>query len=245
LRPHKDVVEGLRQAIVGHDEHVLLLGVTPELADLGRTLVGVDKNEMMIAKIWPGDTSRRRVVKADWRALPFAAREFSAAIGDGSLNALPYPDGYRQICDQLSKVVRPGGRIAFRLYKTPDRPETVDAARAAVESREIKGFGAFKWRLAMAIVAETGDPNLAVEDIRARFDQLFPDRGRLAGTTGWAADDIDTIDVYKGSPEIYSFPTFDQLRTAIPAAYGTPRLVAAGSYELAERCPLVLMDLKP
>jgi SAM-dependent methyltransferase len=244
LRPNKDVAEGIRQAIAGHAERVLLLGVTPELAELGTEVVGVDHSEMMIANIWPGDTERRRVVKADWLALPFPKGHFSAAMGDGSLNALTYPDGHRGLYAQLSRVVRPGGRFAFRLFKTPDRCEPIAAVRAAALAGEIASFHAFKWRLAMAIVAASKNPNIRVTAIRDAFNREFPDRAGLAAASGWKATDIDTIDVYKGSSEIYSFPTFDQLRAVITDSFENPRLVAVGSYELAERCPLVVADWK-
>jgi SAM-dependent methyltransferase len=244
LRPNKEIAEGLRQAIAGHAERVLLLGVTPELADLGAEVVGVDHSEMMIANIWPGDTERRRVVKADWLALPFPKGHFSAAIGDGSLNALSCPIAHRRLYEQLAHVIRPGGRFAVRLYKTPDRGEPLAVVRNSAVAGEIGSFHAFKWRLAMAIVAAAADPNIRVETIREVFNREFPDRAALASASGWPAADIDTIDVYKGSSEVYSFPTFDQLRTAIPDSFTDPRLVPVGSYELAERCPLVVMDLK-
>jgi SAM-dependent methyltransferase len=241
LRPNKDIAEGIRQAIAGHAERVLLLGVTPELADLGAEVVGVDHSEMMIANIWPGNTERRRVVKADWLALPFPKGHFSAAMGDGSLNALTYPDGHRGLYAQLAMVVRRGGRFAFRLYKTPDRCEPLAAVSAAALAGEIASFHAFKWRLAMAVVAASADPNIRVTAIRDAFNREFPDRARLAAASSWKLSDID---VYEGSSEIYSFPTFDQLRAVIPGSFEAPRLVAVGRYELAERCPLVVMDFK-
>jgi SAM-dependent methyltransferase len=244
LRPNQEVAEGLHRAIAGHAECVLLLGVTPELADLGAELIGVDHSEMMIANIWPGDTERRHAIKADWQALPFRRAHFSAAVGDGSLNALTYPDGHRRLYEQLSIVIRPGGKFAFRLFKTPDRGEPVAAACASALAAKIGSFHAFKWRLAMAIVAASGEPNIRVETIRDVFNREFPDRNLLAATTGWKPADIDTIDAYRDSSEVYSFPTFDQLRTEIPDSFDNPRLIAVGSYELAERCPLVVMDLK-
>ena len=36
---------------------VLLLGVTPELAAIAPNLLAVDRSEMMIAKVWPGDAA--------------------------------------------------------------------------------------------------------------------------------------------------------------------------------------------
>jgi hypothetical protein len=103
-------------------------------------------------------------------------------------------------------------------------------------------FHAFKWRLAMSVVAETGDPNIAVTDIRDAFNAMFSDRDMLAAQTGWRAEDIETIDVYANSPDVYSFPNFRQLRDAIPDAFSNIRLEACGSYPLAERCPFLVAE---
>jgi SAM-dependent methyltransferase len=242
LRPNAEVAEAMGKAISGHARRVLLLGVTPELADLGSELVGVDHNETMIANIWPGDTPRRHAIKADWRALPFSPGYFSAAIGDGSLNALTYPDGHMRLYEQLAGVVRPGGRFAVRLFKAPDRAEPLANVRADALAGRIASFNAFKWRLAMAIVGAAGEPNIRVQAILDIFNGEFPDRTALAAAGGWRPVDVDTIDAYRDSSEIYSFPTFDQLRAAIPGSFHNAHLVAAGSYELAERCPIVVMD---
>jgi hypothetical protein len=126
----------------------------------------------------------------------------------------------------------------------PDKAEPVAAVCEKAVEGAIRSFHAFKWCLAMAIVAEADDPNIPVVKIRDVFNAALPDRARLARSSGWSAEDIDTIDVYRGSAEVYSFPTFEQLRAAVPGAFADLRLVPAGSYELAERCPLVIMDLK-
>ena len=110
LRPTPEDVERFRQAIAQHRDRVLLLGVTPELADLGAQTIGIDKNSAMAAHLWPGNTAHRQALAGDWLALPFARDSFSAAIGDGSLSPLPYPAGYRQLFGQLAEVLRPGGR---------------------------------------------------------------------------------------------------------------------------------------
>src|SRR5262249_31292173 len=150
---------------------------------------------------------------------PFGAAQFSAAIGDGSFNALSYPGDHRRTYDQLSKVIRPGGMLAFRLFKTPDRGEPIAQVHASARSRKIASFHAYKWRLAMALVAASGDPNICVETIRDAFIQEFPDRPSLSALTGWPIADIDTIDGYKDCAEIYSFPTFEQLRLEIPETF--------------------------
>jgi SAM-dependent methyltransferase len=242
-RPHGDVAVALGKLIEGHADRLLLLGVTPELASLGRRLVAVDRNETMIARIWPGDSDCRQAVKGDWLALPFAPAFFSAVIGDGSFNCLAYPDGYRRLLSEIGRVIRPGGRIAIRVYLAPDAPETIPALRVRAFSGRIGSFHAFKWRLAHALIAEAGEANLKVEAIREAFDREFPDRPALARASGWSMDDIATIDFYKGSAELYSFPTLAQFRAVLPAGFGIARAVSSGSYELAEHCPLMVMDL--
>jgi hypothetical protein len=107
----------------------------------------------------------------------------------------------------------------------------------------IRSFHAFKWHLAMAIATEAGDPNVRVERIHEVFNEAFPDRALLAGAAGWREEDIATIDVYRGSWEVYSFPTFAQFRATLPEGLVNLRQVPTGSYELAERCPLVTMDV--
>ncbi|HXX83746.1 MAG TPA: hypothetical protein VEN29_07145 [Casimicrobiaceae bacterium] len=92
------------------------------------------------------------------------------------------------------------------------------------------------------LAPETADANVAVRAIRNDVDRMFPDRAALAAATGWAAEDLETIDVYKGSGELYSFPTLEQFRAPIPAAFHRVRIVPAGEYELAERCPLLVME---
>jgi SAM-dependent methyltransferase len=244
LRPNGEVAGAVRDALAGHDERVLLLGVTPELADAGRDVTALDSSELMIGGVWPGDGPHRRAVKGNWLSMPFdfAAASFSAAIGDGCLSSLSFPEGHQQLYGQLARVLRPGGRLVLRLFKVPDRTETLPAVLKAARDGTIRNFHAFKWRLAMALTAASGDPNIAVELILATFEREFPDRRKLAAMTGWPLEQIDTIEVYRGSSEVYSFTTFEQIRQTMPSTFTNLRLQDIGSYELAERCPLLIMD---
>jgi SAM-dependent methyltransferase len=242
LRPDADVVAAFTQALAGHNDRVLLLGVTQELANIGAHVTAIDRNASMIANIWPGDTNARRAFCGDWLALPFDENEFTAAIGDGSLSAIQYPADYRALFAQLARVLKPGGVFACRMFLTPDEIESVETVKAKALAGEITSFHAFKWQFAMAMVQETGDPNIAVAAILDRFNTLFPDRAALSAATDWSDVDIETIDVYKNSPDIYSFPMLAQLRETIPETFHSVRLVQAGAYPLAEHCPLIVME---
>jgi SAM-dependent methyltransferase len=242
LRPDADIVRGFETIVAGHDDRVLLLGVTPELAHIGKTLSAIDLSAAMIAHIWPGDTARARAQEANWLHPPFADARFTAIIGDGSLSTLNWPGDYRTLLSEAARILERGGVAALRLFKTPDEGETRAALKADTLAGKCRSFHAFKWRLAMAAVAETGDPNIAVTKIRAAFEAMFSDRDVLSAATGWSREDIDTIDVYAKSPDVYSFPTLAQLRETIPDAFGNVRLQACGTYPLAERCPFLVLE---
>lgn len=242
LRPDGDIVRGFEDCVASHDARVLLLGVTQELAPIGRTLSAIDRSAAMIANIWPGDTQRAHAQQGDWLAPPFGDRAFTAIIGDGSLTAISWAEDYRTLFGEAARLMEPGGVMVLRLFLSPDAVETREALRKETLDGGCPSFHAFKWRLAMAVVGETGDPNIAVTAIRDAFNAMFADREMLAARTGWRAEDIETIDVYANSPDVYSFPNFAQLRETIPGAFGKVRLVACGSYPLAERCPLLVLE---
>ncbi len=242
LRPDADVVATFATAIEGHDDRVLLLGVTQELADLGKDLTAIDKNEGQIANTWPGDIGKRRARLGTWSALPCADAAFTAAIGDGSANFPSFPDGLRDFFNEMARVLAPGGVLALRVFATGEYPEAIGEIHEHVMRRGIASFHAFKWRLAMTLVQRARDPNLAVAEILSNFDRMFYDRRALADATGWAMEDIETIDAYRGSSDVYIFPTIAQFKSVIPDSLRKIRVVDSGTYELAERCPLLVME---
>jgi hypothetical protein len=231
----------VRAALRGHGGRVLLLGVTPELADIGRTTVAVDMSDSMIAVAWPGDTATRRAIRGNWLDMPLELPEFTAVIGDGSLSFLPMR-AYARLFDELGALLLPGAFFAVRLYETPDRCETVGELRDAVMSGSGGGFHAFKWRLAMAIVARTGEASIAVARIHEVFEREFPDRAGLSAASGWSLGDIAEIDAYAGQDTVFSFPTRREILAALPAQFSNPRFLASGRYELAERCPILCAE---
>lgn len=245
LRPPQavtaDMAAHTATAADGHHQRVLLLGVTPALTVIGRELVAVDRSPKMIANVWPGDDGRRRVAEADWRWMD-PGGDFSAVIGDGSFNCLVYPAGYEQVLARLTVLLRRPARFAVRFFVTPDPCESVEALGEATLAGWVESIHALKWRLAMAIVAEQESANIAVTDILSRFDALFPDRTELARQTGWTIDEIETLDFYRGSSDVLSFPSVTQIEAVIPAGFANVRLLKSGEYDLAERCPVVTMD---
>lgn len=241
LRPSDEDVALMAGWLGGQPDqpgHGLLLGVTPELTVLSDSLLALDRDGAMIARLWRPRTPRQTAQQADWLDAASDDARFDFAAGDGSINAIAYADDYSRLFARLRERLRDNALLVLRVFCTPEHGETPEAVLAAANQGGIGSFHAFKWRLAMAMVARRRDPNICVHDIREQFQALVPDRARLAAAAGWPAADIDTIDVYRDSPTVYSFPTRSQLRAALPD-YCEEIGCGNGTYELAERCPVI------
>lgn len=242
LRPPTDVILAVRQQIADLRGRALLLGVTPELADVAPHLVAVDRNFSMIANVWPGNTSSRCAIVGDWRHSNFISEAFSVCIGDGSLSFLTFPDEITALFGELNRILKTGGRMVFRLYLAPDMAERISTLKDEALAGSINNFHAFKLRLAMALAAQQSVPRIRVGEILNAFDALFADRGELVQAAGWTREQIDTIDYYKDSAVSYFFPKDDQISSVIFKVCHNARLVPSGNYELSERCPLLVAD---
>lgn len=240
LRPSEEDVALMRQLLGEDPGRGLLLGVTPELTALSDEMVAVDRDAAMIDRLWRPRGKGHMAMQADWLTLPLAGRHFDFAVGDGSLNVLRHVEDYRRLFCQMRRQLRDGGLLVLRVFCAPALAETPEQVHAAALRREIGSFHAYKWRLAMALVARDGSANVPVAAIHAAFELLAPRRSDFADLAGWALADVDTIDVYRGSGLSYSFPTLEQLRLALP---GNCEEVALrhGGYELAERCPVIAL----
>jgi hypothetical protein len=227
-------------AVAHQAGRVLLLGVTPELAQVGIRTVAVDCSRSSIERIWPGNTAAATAVRADWTALPCPADAFSAAIGDGPFNCLQFPTGYGRLCEELARVVRPGGPLAVRVFVAPDRDDSVPAIVADAFRGTIDGVHSLKWRLAHALCARRRDPNVPVPAIWRAFNEAFPDRATLRARTGWTSADLAQIDAYENVADVLSFPTASQLMDLDWGGLARPVFVPTGGYPLAERCPLLV-----
>ena len=221
---------------------VVVLGVTPELVQLPwpahARLHAFDHSAEMIASVWqPHPRIPSSAQQASWQHLPLPDQSVLVFVGDGSLNALPDLSDYPDVLAEVVRLMRPGGTLCLRCFIRPDVRESLYAVAAAVAAGRVGSFHALKWRVAMAI-SEGPAFSVAVADIHDAFEATFPDRERLASSTGWPVEVIGTIDAYKGTQTRYTFPTMAALK-AISAPFFEVQEVLYGRYELAERCPTV------
>lgn len=240
LRPAPSAVEAFRAAAPADGRRLLVLGVTPELSDLGRQTTAVDHDRSMIQRVWPGNGPGRQVLQADWRAMPLATNSVEVVYGDGAINVLRFPSEAASVMDELDRVLVPGGKAVFRVYCTPDPPETFEELARAAETGGTENVFALKWRLAMARVGMSRGPNVRVPELLDAFDSVFPDRAALAADTGFSRELIDTVDLWAGSEKTFSFPTLAQSRDLLASGFDEVRVEASGDYPLAERCPLLV-----
>jgi SAM-dependent methyltransferase len=241
-RPPPAVVEAMRSLLGEREGLALQLGVTPEIALLPKRSLALDWNANMVAIAWPGRGTGHRALVGDWKQLPLRDGSVDMVFGDGSLTMLRWPDEYRTVLERLSGILRPGGRLVLRCFVTPDTAETVEALCGETWEGRAGSFPAFKMRFNMAVAADLGDMNPTSDTIHRAFSARFPDRARLSVATGWTPADIVEIDGYRGSAFIHSYPQRAALLAMLPAGISSARFIETGGYELAERCPLLVLD---
>jgi SAM-dependent methyltransferase len=241
LRPPAEVVETYERELDLARSHVVMLGVTPELAGLGAAMTSVDESADMIAGIWPGDSDTRKAVQGDWFSLPFPGASVEALIGDGCLSAIGAADLRRRLFASIARALKDDGRAGIRLYASPESPDDPSDVRALALGGGVSTFHELKWRVAMTATGGAPDYAIPVRGILEQFDRMFPDRKELSARTGWELPVIGTIDVYRNSPAVYSFAPAAALIEEARLYFGDVGLASTGAYGLAERCPLLVL----
>jgi hypothetical protein len=220
-------------------EPALLLGVTPEIADIDWQppvhLLAIDKSEGMVRAVWPGDTGARRAEVGDWLELKPKGVGFSLVVGDGVFSIFDYPEGYARLAEALGRLTRPAGLLSMRLFCRPEPCERVDEVYDALRAGRIGNFHIFKWRLAMAL---QGDATRGVRlaDIWDSFVANVPGIVELAAQRGWPEAEVRNIESYRDVGDRYSFSTQAEVVSALASSFELLE-VWQPDYELGDRCP--------
>jgi SAM-dependent methyltransferase len=231
----------------GQERHLLalLFGVTPELAAMnwpdGARLLAVDRSEGMIRHVWPqtGLGVASHMIRGDWNALPIRGGSLDMVIGDGFYTPLNYPRDYLRLGSELFRVLRSGGAYLIRAFIRPDVAEGIDAVRRDLMAGRIGNFHAYKWRLAMALHGSLHE-GVRLSDVWAQWHAMRGEADQLGMQLDWPAEEIATIDAYRGVETRYTFPTLTELREALHPHFIEQECHIPG-YELGERCPILLL----
>jgi SAM-dependent methyltransferase len=253
LRPTGEELLSTQQVAMRHAAlrpagpfRALLLGVTPDLARMqwpeNTKLFAVDHSFPMVKVVWPGNIPEvRHAICGDWLAMPLADSSCNLAIGDGSMNCVRYPDGFRKVAASVARALRPDGLLVLRCYAQLEQKEDPDRVLASLSKGDMPSFHYFKFRLLMAL-QEDAREGVAVADVYRCWVRSGIDPARLAASRGWDPATIRTLDLYRDSSTVHTFPTLAECRSVL-REYFDEVSCSYASFPLAERCPMLV--LKP
>ncbi len=253
LRPSPEDGEFVRHAIEAWlatasstQPVALVLGVTPELraaaAHANARVIAVDRSQGMIRAVRTGAKGERDgVLCGDWRKFPLASKSVDLVLADGSFTLLAYPAGGAEVCNELQRVLRSGGRCVVRCFVQTELHETVAQVFEDLSRGRIGNFRVLRWRLGMALQPDARS-GVRVGQIWDDLLAAFPDLDALADAQGWSREEVKSIEFYRGSSERYSFPTLpEQIEWFQSSGFSTVR-VDTPAYELGDRCPTLVLE---
>jgi hypothetical protein len=236
MRPHKNTINKQLELVGDNCENVLLLGVTQELARAFSIVTAVDREPKMIEHIWPGDDATHRAILGDWFTVDLPLNSFSAVVGDGSFNMVLFPFDAKALMIRLLELMKPGGIAAVRLFT---RPEYAVTEEDVIEKSTQFSWHAFRCYFNMYISSTYGT-NIPSRMMLQEFNRIFPNRQQLCDITGWRIDDIaNSMDAYKTSNTMTSYPTQQQWLDSVPADADDIRLISVDGYELSKYYPIL------
>lgn len=222
-----------------------ILGVTPELVQGpwpgSITIVAAERSADVIERLWlPHPKNESRVQQAEWHRLPVESGCHQIVIGDGCTTQFPDLRYYESFFKEMHRVLDTSGALIMRCFvRAEDSDGELDIISRAF-SGGIKHFGSLKWQIAMSI---TNSQTIAVPvaQIASTFDHFFPDRERLATAAGWQLATVNSIDAYRGSSSIYTFPSLRELGQ-LCQPYFSITSSHYSSHELAANCPILVFQ---
>jgi hypothetical protein len=248
LRPCPEDLAITRQAVVqwhaqhpAERAHVFLCGVTPEIATMSWPcpidLIAMDQAESMVRLVWPGDVPGvRRAMVGNWMESGQPPRSRDLVIGDGGFGFFDYPIRQRALALALHTLLKPDGLLIYRHYAQAEQPETLGDVLAAMRDGTISTFHVFKWRLAMALQADSAS-GVRLHDVWQACTDARIERNRLP-QPGWSQRAVETIRFYRDKEARLFFPTLREFGDLLAELFD-PIHVQFPTYELGQRCPIL------
>jgi len=228
LQPNQEIIDCFA-SLVPLSDNILLMGVTPQIAEAYSHVTAVDREPTMIENVWPGNTETKRAINDNWLTVDLPENYYDGIIGDGSINMLDLKD-VEFMLNKAKKLLRPDGVFACRMFTRPDEPITMERLHAEARNPTVN-FSAYRRLIPMYIAAQNG-PVVPVKLIVNLFDQMFPDRTILK----WTAEQMSKMDAYRNSESTTWFPTRDEILALAPNG---SRYIESGIYDIADTCPIL------
>ena len=224
----------------------LLLGVTPEITGMAwpenTQLLAVDRMMAMITHVWPGSTEiEAEAICGDWMQLPLQNKWADLVIGDGSFTFFSFPEQYRQMVQELKRIMADGAYLLVRFFVQAEEKETSAEVFADLYDGKIANFHVFKWRLTMSLQQDLSRGS-CVSDVWDAWNTHSKGAENLAQHLNWPINEINTMESFKNGDTIYYFPDADAVRELLGNDFNEIG-VFVENYQLAERCPLMVFQL--
>lgn len=248
LRPSRPDIDAMERAAgeiagrLGRGLNAVLWGVTPEIARMSwppsTRLTAIELAADMIQWVWPGDRRGiRTAIREDWIRTPDLLHDpVDLVIGDGCFNTLAFPRQWLVYADAARRALTPQGCLVMRFYVQLPRRQTVDEVLADLRGGRTHGFHVFKFQLAMAIQADSGE-GVRLHDVWELWRSVLPDVEPRIPALGWSREMIDTIEIYRGQETRYWFPTFEEVVRALASQFWL-QWASWPDYEMGDGCPV-------
>ena len=228
LQPNQEIIDCFA-SLIPTTANIILMGVTPQIADAYTHVTAVEREPAMIERVWPGNTETKRAILENWLTVDLPENHYDGIIGDGSINMLDLKD-VEFMLNKAQRLLKPGGVFACRMFTRPDKPITMERLHAEARNPTVN-FSAYRRLIPMYIAAQNG-PVVPVKLIVNLFDQMFPDRTILP----WTAEQMSTMEPYRTSESTTWFPTRDEILKLAPKG---SRYIESGTYDIADTCPIL------
>ncbi len=228
LQPNQEIINCFA-SLIPTTANIILMGVTPQIAEAYTHVTAVEREPAMIENVWPGNTETKRAILDNWLTVELPENHYDGIIGDGSINMLDLKD-VEFMLNKAKKLLRPGGVFACRMFTRPDTPITMERLHAEARNPTVN-FSAYRRLIPMYIASQNG-PVVPVKLIVNLFDQMFPDRTILK----WTAEQMSTMEPYRISESTTWFPTRDEILDLAPKG---SRYIESGTYDIADNCPIL------
>ncbi len=241
-------VAGVTAAAGRSGPRALLLGVTPEIATMrwpSRTrLLALDASAPMIRHVWPAPkVPTAAVVRANWAAMPVRDGACDVVVGDASVAAQPYPDGFSMVAGEIRRVLRPGGVLATRAFTRPERRESIETIFADLRAGRVATLDAVRWRLCAALHGDRAS-GIAMGTIWDAWAANVPDPRGLMRDLGWPEDAARVMENLRGGKAVLVFPTLSELRASLAGMFDEIACEVP-AYEDGERYPTLVVRAAP
>ncbi len=231
----------------GRPRRALLLGVTPETATMrwpeGCRLLAIDSSEAMVRHVWPArDVPHGAAALADWLAMPLRDGSYDLVVGDGSLSLPRYPGGCAATVREIRRVLSDRGVLAMRMFTRPDANESVEAIFADLAAGRIGTLDAAKWRLVMALHADTAT-GARMGDVWEAWTAHVPDPAALMRSLGWPEDAPRIFEGLQGLDARATFPTLAEVRALLADGFREVGCLRPG-YADGDQYPTMVFEVR-